>query len=193
MTFEANSQVTNDLGLKPRLVSVATGLISAAKPLKMPTMREIASQAGVSLGAAYRHFESQGDLFLAVIEGLFKDLENQLTESQSNASSPREAVANICGAYVAWGLKNVGGYQLLFETTDEPDFLEKGVRPGRHLLDHLASVMGESSTPTKEQAEKAVRVWTSLHGLVSLRNHKLGMDWPTSVEEDVAELLKSLS
>ena len=178
--------------LKIRLVLVATQLLTEPRAARLPTMREIASQAGVAPGAAYRHFASQGDLFMAVIAHLFSELERALQISDVAAGPPEHALESIAAAYVEWGLQNAGGYQLLFETTDDPEHMAKGARPGLHMIGQLARVFAHGSTPTDHDSSKATRLWVSLHGLVSLRTHKTGMPWPTTVDEDIAAIIRQV-
>lgn len=189
MNRQANSQVLTADGLKPRLVAVATELLSESKPIKLPTMREIAASAGVSLGAAYRHFESQEDLFLAVVTSLFEDLELHIKDAAAAARNSRDALGAMATAYVMWGLNNPGGYQLLFETTDDPKLLERGLRPGLHLIEQFASSFGSAKKPSENSKLRVLSIWASLHGLVSLRNHKLGMQWPNTPEAEVKAIL----
>ena len=189
MNSQANSQVLTSDGLKPRLVAVASELLSESKPIKLPTMREIASSAGVSLGATYRHFESQEDLFFAVVTSLFEDLEFQIQDAATSARNRRDALGAMATAYVMWGLNNPGGYQLLFETTDDPKLLERGLRPGLHLIEKFASSLSATSKPSENSKLRVLSIWASLHGLVSLRNHKLGMQWPNTPEAEVKAIL----
>lgn len=188
MTNQAKSQALPGESLERRLVAVAANLLSESKPVKLPTMREIAASAGVSLGAAYRHFESQEDLFFAVITSLFEDLEVHLDSARESAKNRRDAIGAMATAYVLWGINNPGGYQLLFETTDDPKLLERGLRPGLQLIEQLSSRVG-GSKPSEKNQIRLLGLWTSLHGLVSLRNHKLGMEWPNSPEAEVREIL----
>jgi AcrR family transcriptional regulator len=189
MISKANSQDLPADGLKPRLVAVAAELLSESKPIKLPTMREISSSAGVSLGAAYRHFDSQEDLFFAVVTSLFDDLELHMKDAATLAKNRRDALGTMATAYVLWGLNNPGGYQLLFETTDDPKLLERGLRPGLHLIEQLASSLGSAKKPSENSKLRLLSIWTSLHGLVSLRNHKLGMTWPNTPEAEVKAIL----
>jgi AcrR family transcriptional regulator len=181
-----------DGGLKQRLVVVTAELMLEPRAVRLPTMRDIAARAGVTPGAAYRHFETQHQLLLAVIAHLFGQLETFLGESVETVTigvDPQRAIRVMAQAYVAWGLANAGGYQLLFETTDEPELLEHDDRAGLHLLQPLALLLAghhQSATPLTEEA---TRLWVALHGVVSLRNHKTGMTWPTSVEVDVDDVL----
>jgi len=190
MKNKADSQDLSAASLKPRIIAVAADLLSQSKPIKLPTMREIAVSAGVSLGAAYRHFDSQEDLFLAVVTALFEDLESHIKAAAAPAKNRRETIGMISGAYVEWGLANPGGYQLIFETTDDPKLLERGLLPGLHLIDHLAASLGTTKAPSERDKVRLISIWTSLHGLVSLRNHKLGVSWPNTPEVEIRAILK---
>jgi AcrR family transcriptional regulator len=154
-------------------------------------MRDIATRAGVAPGAAYRHFDTQHQLLLAVIAHLFAELEVFLAESVGAAadgtsgSDPKTIIKAMAHAYVSWGLANPGGYQLLFETTDEPELLDHEERPGLHLLEPLGLLLAVHHNVEAPMAAEATRLWSALHGVVSLRNHKSGMTWLASVEADV--------
>ena len=176
--------------LKIRLVDTATQLLTEHGSFKLPTMRKIASATGVTPGAAYRHFASQEDLFISVISGLFEQLEQTLTEAAQESRGLRAKARNIAQSYVAWGLRNPGGYQLLFETTDNEEILKAGARPGLGLLEQFARALPGNGDLNSKQTQRITRLWVSLHGLVSLRIHKTGMPWSTSVEHDVDELVK---
>ncbi len=152
-------------------------------------MREIAVRAGVAPGAAYRHFESQADLLLAVVTELFGRLETHLVDSAVPGTDPSGAVRGLAHAYVAWGLSNLGAYQLLFETTDSDDVLARTERPGLHLIDQLAHLLAAHHDSKLPHVEEATALWVALHGLISLRVHKTGMRWPATVETDVDRFL----
>jgi AcrR family transcriptional regulator len=188
--------VTSDILAKPnlklRLIDVATALLVEHRKVSLPTMRQIAAAAGVTPGAAYRHFSSQEELFIAVVSHLFADLESTLTQAADSSTGLRDTVRRVSLSYVNWGLHNPGGYQLLFETTDDDELLKEGHRPGLHLLDHFAHLLVSGGQPKPKNAEKAIQAWVSLHGLVSLRIHKTGMPWTTTAEHDVDAILKAI-
>jgi AcrR family transcriptional regulator len=190
MNSQANSQDGSDDGLKFRIVSVAAGLLSESKTIKLPTMREIAASAGVSLGAAYRHFDSQEDLFFAVITSLFEDLEMHIKDAVASAKNRRDTIGAIATTYVRWGLNNPGGYQILFETTDDPKLLERGLRPGLHLVESLTEIVSSAKKVSEKDRQNVLSLWASLHGLVSLRNHKIGMQWSSTAESEVRSILR---
>lgn len=183
--------IENPRNLKVRLVEVAVAELAKPRSLKLPTMRALARAAGVAPGAAYRHFKSQDELFLAVILHLFTDLEMALQAATANLVSPQEKASSMAHAYVRWGMSNPGAYQLILETTDSEAVLESGQRAGLHLIVHLSALLSTSGLPTLDSTNKATQLWTSLHGIVSLRNHKSGMPWTDTAEEQVEDLLKS--
>lgn len=186
------SEAHKDLGLDARLISVAEELLLTPRDVKLPTMREIAAAAGVAPGAAYRHFDSQDDLFFAVITHLFADLESHLFAAASESKGFRETARAIAHAYVAWGMDNPGGYQLIFEVTDDEELLKAGKRPGLSMLEQIEKMISPRLRLPKKGAARVTALWVALHGLVSLRIHKTGMPWQTTIEQDVDTLLKAL-
>jgi AcrR family transcriptional regulator len=186
------SEPHKDFGLDARLISVAEELLLTPRDVKLPTMREIAAAAGVAPGAAYRHFDSQDDLFFAVITHLFADLESHLFAAASESKGFRETARAIAHAYVAWGMDNPGGYQLIFEVTDDEELLKAGKRPGLSMLEQIEKMISPRLRLPKKGAARVTALWVALHGLVSLRIHKTGMTWQTTIEQDVDTLLKAL-
>jgi len=181
-----------DLGLKARLISVAAELLTSPMAVKLPTMRVLAEAAGVSPGAAYRHFRSQDDLFLAVIDSLFQDLEETLGEAANQSKGLRDTVRNVALAYVHWAIENPGRYQLLFEVTDDAELLKRNQRPGLQIIDQIAKMIGSKSRFVPVSIDRVTLLWVALHGLVSLRIHKTGMAWTTTIEQDAEAIMKSL-
>lgn len=178
--------------LKFRLISVAKELLTQPRDLKLPSMRDIAKAAGVTPGAAYRHFASQEELFFAVIEELFADLEMHLREAAGGAKGFRETAQRVAKAYVQWGLENPGGYQLIFEETDDLELLKAGKRPGLQIIDQIGLMLAPKFRLPKRAVSKVTLIWMALHGLVSLRIHKLGMPWKSTTDQDIDDLLKAL-
>jgi hypothetical protein len=95
--------------------------------------------------------------------------------------------------YTAWGIEHPGAYQLLFESADvlPDDFAAVG--PGLDLLDRVSAlVRAHGVTRSADSHRIALRMWASLHGLVSLRVHKPTAPWTTSAAADAAAIVASL-
>ena len=182
-------EIRSDRSLKIRLVEAAAAALAKPRTFKLPTMRELATSAGVAPGAAYRHFKSQDELFLAVILYLFTEMEQELQKAVGAKNDSQDKVEVMAQAYVKWGMANPGAYQLILETTDEEAVLNSGQRAGLHIIAQLAALLSPNGIPSIESTNRATQLWTSLHGVISLRNHKTGMPWATTAEEQVSDLL----
>ena len=88
MVAESDNQGDQSGSLGDKLVAITIDLLLEPRQIKLPTMREIAQAAGVAPGAAYRHFESQAHLLLAVISELFKQLESHQAKALDDGQNP---------------------------------------------------------------------------------------------------------
>jgi AcrR family transcriptional regulator len=171
--------------LKRQLVDVTIDLLIEPREIRFPTMREISQRAGVAPGAAYRHFDSQLELLLAVVSELFSRLEQTLADAATKGVGPGGMVREIAHAYVQWGMNNPGCYQLLFETTDDPISHQEANRPGLDLIQQLAFLVAQHFNSATPQVEKATQLWVYMHGVVTLRTHKTGMPWQSDADLEV--------
>ena len=179
------SSVRREGKLKQQLVEVTIELLREPREIRFPTMRDISQRAGVAPGAAYRHFDSQLELLLAVVAELFGQLEQSLLSAARQDEDPEGMIRAITHAYVQWGIKNPGCYQLLFETTDDPVSYQEANRPGLNLIQQLALLVAQYFNSDQPHVEQATQLWVYMHGVVTLRTHKTGMPWLVSAEDDV--------
>ena len=70
--------------LRSALLDAAASVISEIGPQGL-TIREVASRAGVSHAAPYRHFSGKDDILLAVVEQGFALLEQTMAERKAAA------------------------------------------------------------------------------------------------------------
>jgi len=185
---EQNNRGSGDQ-LREQLVSAASDLLLAPTGIAAPSLRSVARAAGVSPAAVYLHFESVQALILAVIEAQYDDLRAHLA---AIADTDGSIAASGIG-YAAWGVAHPGAYQLLFESADELGldvYSDVAGGPGWDLIESMAAQLESEASIVREDAViLAIRVWTSVHGVVSLRIHKAGHAWPTTIEQEVHALL----
>ncbi|MEY4039404.1 MAG: hypothetical protein RLZZ52_272 [Actinomycetota bacterium] len=181
----ASSGVRRQGKLKQELVNVTIELLIEPREIRFPTMREISERAGVAPGAAYRHFDSQLELLLAVVAQLFEQLEQELAVAAVRSSVPEGKIREIAHAYVKWGIANPGCYQLLFETTDDPVSHQEANKPGLDLIGQLAILVAQHFNSDIALFRQATQLWVYMHGVVTLRTHKTGMPWLTDAQDDV--------
>jgi AcrR family transcriptional regulator len=172
--------------LREQLVDAAAAMLSRPRGVPAPSLRAVARAVGVSPTAVYLHFDSQADLVRAVLERHLQDLGRALRADVDDPASPvHERMTRRASAYVAWGLQHPGAYQLLFESADALDVGEHSPT-GAELIGDVAASLVESAGVDPDRARvAATRIWTGLHGIVSLRLHKPHQQWPTSLDDDV--------
>lgn len=79
-------------------------------------LRSIASRAGVTHAAIYRHFDCKEDLLRALAQEDFADLVEEIRDLVSPRTGPLERLEAILGGFVAVGLANPNLYEFLFWT-----------------------------------------------------------------------------
>jgi len=181
------------------------------------SVNAIAKQVGLTGPAVYRHFASRDELLTELIVDAYRDLAAALrAAAEGGRLSPRTRLLAFVAAYRAWALAEPHRYQLLFaaplpgydpqtqplvEAAQEAmdvllGLLDPDPRPvtpralGRQLGSWAAS-RGARVPPAT--ALRAVRVWSRLHGLVSLELEgnfaSMGVDPGLLLQVEVEELL----
>jgi len=170
--------------LRDDLVSAARELLVVPEDQAPFSLRAVAKAAGVSPAAVYRHFASAEELVEAVIATQNDALREALGEG---------TLAELGDRYAAWGLANPGSYSLLFESADRLDHRGGPGSPGWDMVEGLATRLAhERHLSIDEGTVLAIRLWTVLHGIVSLRIHKPDLPWPTTVDDEIGEILRRL-
>ncbi len=176
--------------LRSQLVDAASDLLLRPQALAAPSLRAVARACNVSPAAVYLHFESQQSLIWAVIETQLDALRRHLPRNDDAELPLTERMERFAQGYVDWGIAHPGAYQLIFESADQLGLDAHDGGPGWDLILTAASLVGEAGELDDARAELiATRVWVALHGLVSLRIHKAGLQWPTATDEEVRAIV----
>ena len=114
-------------------------------------INSIARELGVSGPALYRYFKNRDALLTALIKDAYDDLYKQL-----------EHADDLPRAYRAWALEQPHRYRLLFSAplpgydAHQPELVQAAQRSMDILLRHVPD------------PQKAVTIWSRMHGHVSL-------------------------
>lgn len=175
-------------GLRQELVAAARDLLVRPQVINSPSLRAVARASGVAPSAVYLHFGSADDLLRAVVDDQFDSLRSAIRAAENEGSLAAQAVA-----YVAWGLGNPGGYQLIFESADQLG-LGAPAEPvaGWDLIEALERAIARERRQEISSDVLALRLWVGLHGIVSLRLHKPDLDWPTSAEDEARQVVQAV-
>ena len=139
------------------------------------SMRKIAGAVGCSATSIYLHFDGKDGLIHALIGEGMQDLFSTLEAADPGGDALARLNA-LSRAYVAFGLANPEQYEVMFQLHPErmARFPPEEYRRARRNLDLFEDVLALGAeadvldaAPTPEVAAHAL--WTSLHGLVSLR------------------------
>jgi len=170
--------------LRDDLVTAARELLVIPDDQAPFSLRSVAKAVGVSPAAVYRHFASAEELVEAVIADQNDSLRAALGEG---------SIEELGRRYAAWGLANRGSYVLLFESADRLAHRGGPGTPGWDMVEGLAARLAhERSLSPEDGTVLAIRLWTVLHGIVSLRIHKPDLPWPTTIDDEIAALLGRL-
>lgn len=156
------------------LVTAALDIIAKSGPEAL-TVREVAAAAGVTHGAAYRHFADKEALLAAVAEDGYRGLAQKLAAAANAAPVyPPTRVRALAAAYVEFAMARPAHYRVMWG----PRFNEDGRFPSLETAigDAFALVIAEfergqfSKTFRDDQRPRdlAVAFWVAAHGFVEL-------------------------
>lgn len=138
--------------------------------------------------AVYWHFPSEAELRSAVLDAEYADMVESIERALEAAPAGSDALVVAGNAYGTWGLAHPGAYQLLFESDDPlPETrAEHGPRLQRRIVELAATIDADARFPT------ALMLWSTWHGLVSLRLHKREWDWGQTSEQANERIIRAL-
>ena len=148
--------------LKEKIVKIAWDTCKT-ESWQTINMRMIAKKAGVSTTAFYRHFENKNDLKAELMRMGFEIIE----QGRKNSDTFAGWGAN----YVRFGLDYPHIYDLMFGNIDldlslYPDLETESHEAFDGILEGLKPFMPDAAE--KEIGIKAINIWASVHGLLSL-------------------------
>ena len=118
--FKTTSHLTEKAeDTRTRILNAALGLFRR-KGFEQTTMREIAEEAGVSLGNAYYYFESKEALVMAFYERAHLELPSRVTAAVAPATSLEEQLSAIIDAKFAYFASNRAFLGALFRHAADP-------------------------------------------------------------------------
>ncbi len=172
---------TDVADFRERLCDAATRLFDA-RGRDGFTMRELASELGVSAMTPYRYFKDKEDILAAVRARAFTRWAEKLEAAFASAATAPEKSAAVFQAYVDFAFGEPAAYKLMFDLSqpdenDYPDLVAATMRARATMTDYVRELVKEGVL--EGDPELIGRVfWASLHGAVVLKlAGKLGADY----------------
>lgn len=177
---------------RDRLLASAISLMAAHGSIDAVSLRAVASGAGVSPTAVYRHFDDHDALLVAALDWAWGEFDRALTEASRTASGPHARFERQLAAYVAFARERTGVYAVLFASRDTASTTRS--RAGREVFDKMASVVADvlrANGDDREPFTVATQVFTSIHGIAHLRIVQPTFPWP-DVGDQMRQLIVTL-
>ncbi|MEJ0027073.1 MAG: TetR/AcrR family transcriptional regulator [Rhizomicrobium sp.] len=172
---------TDVADFRERLCEAATRLFDA-KGREGFTMRELASQIGVSAMTPYRYFKDKDDILAAVRARAFNRFADSLEAAFRNAATAPEKSGAVYRAYVDFAFGEPAAYRLMFDLSqpDEtayPELVEANTRARATMTAYVRALVQDGILQGDPDLIGHV-FWASLHGAVVLRlAGKLGTEY----------------
>jgi AcrR family transcriptional regulator len=172
---------TDVADFRERLCDAATRLFDS-RGREGFTMRELASELGVSAMTPYRYFKDKNDILAAVRARAFTRFANAIENGFTKAVGAADKSAAAYQAYVAFAFGEPAAYRLMFDLSqpDEsayPELVEAATRARATMTDYVRALIAEGLL--EGDADLIGHVfWASLHGAVVLKlAGKLGAEY----------------
>jgi AcrR family transcriptional regulator len=172
---------TDVADFRERLCDAATRLFDA-RGREGFTMRELASELGVSAMTPYRYFKDKDDILAAVRARAFNRWAERLEAAFAGAKTAPEKSAAVFQAYVGFAFGEPAAYRLMFDLSqpDEsnyPELVAANIRARATMTQYVRELVSEGILAGDPELIGRV-FWASLHGAVVLKlAGKLGADY----------------
>lgn len=168
--------------LRRELLEAAVRLLDAGVRDDELSLRAVAREAGVAAPSMYAHFSDREEMLIGVAGVLFEELKVRLLDAIKGVEAPAGRLRAMCLAYCAYALERTPHYRALFSRSwhPAPDFpFERfpGMDAFAVLEDAVRECIGLRADQT-DVFEGAVRIWSALHGMASLRVTMPRFPWP---------------
>lgn len=159
--------------LKNALIQAGMEIL-AEKGLGSLSLRKVAKQAGVSHAAPYSHFTDKQSLIAAISTEGFERLFSQVQAVfEQYAKQPDMLLVETAWAYFLFARNETDCFKLMFSSALEkekeyPDFVAVSQQNFAQLVE-IVKVCQAGGVLKEEFAELvAVRLWSTVHGFISL-------------------------
>jgi AcrR family transcriptional regulator len=157
---------------RERLCGVAERLFAEQGPDGV-TMRQLASELGVSPMTPYRYFSDKDAILAAVRAAAFNRFAEALERAYDSERDPLARTIAIAQAYVDFALSEPAAYKLMFDLMQPhqesyPELVEAGMRARRTMTAHIDALI-EAGLLTGDADMIGHMFWAALHGTLVLQ------------------------
>jgi AcrR family transcriptional regulator len=151
------------------------------------TMRRLATRMRMTAPNLYNYFKSKDEIYISIVINGFRMLKDELGEAYRNTRSPAGRARAMMRAYVRFGIANKAYYDIMF-TRSTPKYNDYVGTPYEKLsaiemklsmdiaelaIGTLKDIRKKAPMPDDETIHHIVKLWSLLHGMVSLSNSNI--------------------
>lgn len=158
------------------------------------SMRAIATAVGVTPPAIYAHFNDKDDLFEAICDRRFAQL-NEALRVMEEIEDPLQGLMAGGRAYIRFGLDHPEAYRFLMATKTEDDWADtwetteptQGDIAFMSLVNKVGQCVEAGALRQMDPLEGALILWAGVHGLVMLIITHPNYEWPADLTDKLLE------
>jgi AcrR family transcriptional regulator len=167
--------------LRDEILDAAQRLLIESGSEEAVSIRAIARAVGVTPPSIYLHFPDKEELFVAVCDARFAELDERSEEAARGAIDPIDEIRRRGEAYVRFGLDNPEQYRILFIDRQPRSTTMAQVEKWaclQHMVEAVQRAMDAGLVVPGDAFVVTVGLWASVHGLLSLLISKPDLPWP---------------
>jgi AcrR family transcriptional regulator len=162
---------TDVADFRERLCEAAERLFAERGPDAV-TMRQLASELGVSPMTPYRYFEDKNDILAAVRANGFNRFADALERARNSAVGASARGSAVGEAYVDFVLQHPHAYKLMFDFNQPhvekyPELVAAGRRAQKTMTGHVEDALAEGLMHGDAE-QLGLMFWAAIHGAVIL-------------------------
>ena len=156
---------------RERLCGAAERLFAEHGPDAV-TMRQLASELGVSPMTPYRYFKDKEDILAAVRTNGFNRFAQALEDAFASATTPKARSSAVGEAYMTFAFEHPHTYKLMFDLNqphegDYPDLVAAARRAHATQTAYVKELVG-AGVLVGDPTEIGRMFWAATHGAVTL-------------------------
>jgi AcrR family transcriptional regulator len=137
------------------------------------TMRELASELGVSPMTPYRYFQDKDEILAAVRARIFLQFAQKLEQAYGVPGDAGDRAASAGEAYIRFALENPSSYKLMFDMSQPedgkyPELVQAAHRARKTMTRHIPAMIEAGMLEGDPEIIGHV-FWVILHGVVTLQ------------------------
>lgn len=176
--------------LREEILRAADELLAETGSEESLTLRAVAGRTGVSTPSVYLHFADKEALIEAVCLRAWDELGSRIRDAFAGTEDPFRALGRCGQAYARFALEHPTQYRvLMLRPATTPGIPPAAAACFGYMVEAVTACV-EAGMFRGEPEALALRLWTAVHGCVSLLITQPGMPWPDDLDAFVGDVVR---